>query len=812
MTRGDEGSSAASPLSPPKVETGASKNLQNTSKADQSPLAKSLTRRTTISSSPQQHQRFKSITTTSHAPTASLQPSQSTDRPTSSPSSLQTSAATGPSHGSYFSSQPAASGVELRSPPSRRAPASRSSHGIATTGGPPPALITQRSYHGEQGRSPSHTNQSHPPPVILQRSQVVRSNSLNRIEKTETRRESKGAESKTRAHASSAVARAMTATASPSVSRVETEEDDTIRTLNGISRNKPIVVDNYIEDVANGQEQENSHSSHEDLFLNLARADSEIKGNAELSSGNDRRRVSAPGNLDMRSYMTSQTTPSGSRYLPKPRPSSSGRPASSGRTSREQPDILLSRWAHGRYDESPILTKHISPRDRTYAASAHPLDQRKRYLHSELSSRASFTPRIRNSSTRETSPEQPGSYNQKEPTADSSSGLPSRGYKPSNRSYLSNGNSGSSPFPNHSAVVDRDNVRQPFRIDGTESTISTTAPSTVWDELDDLKSRIRKLELTGGRLPSSSDAAISGAVGERPPTATTTMTTASISPKHGQAKKESLGDPVIQEKSTLHPLLHSALANTRTMIDPKLYKVLDATASDALALAAMTSTSGHQSSIQGPAADQANFITVERQLQRKADSMCRSLTELCIALSEDKSNSNSNSHSRAPSRDTEIPGHTGGSNQGFPRSLRAASQEPERSSSRIMNRLEARRASLLAANRSRESSQEPTAPLTETPPSSTANQTSRTPSALYRRRTTNPTRPDDRPVSRATTDIASYRPSPQTTPVLLEHGSKHQLPTKTINRFQHTTPPIHSNLPVRRNYLDSPSNNSPSTP
>lgn len=69
--------------------------------------------------------------------------------------------------------------------------------------------------------------------------------------------------------------------------------------------------------------------------------------------------------------------------------------------------------------------------------------------------------------------------------------------------------------------------------DGTESTMSTTAPSTVWDELDDLKSRIRKLELTG-KLPSSSAAAMSSMAGERPRTATTTVTTVSSSPKHKQ--------------------------------------------------------------------------------------------------------------------------------------------------------------------------------------------------------------------------------------------------------------------------------------
>ena len=53
------------------------------------------------------------------------------------------------SGGSYFASQPGASGIEARSPAQKRPPASRSSHGIETSNGPPPALSTQRTYSAE---------------------------------------------------------------------------------------------------------------------------------------------------------------------------------------------------------------------------------------------------------------------------------------------------------------------------------------------------------------------------------------------------------------------------------------------------------------------------------------------------------------------------------------------------------------------------------------------------------------------------------------------------------------------------------------
>ena len=58
---------------------------------------------------------------------------------------------------SYFGLQvDGASGLEPRSPFNKRAPASRSSHGIETRTGPPPALSTNRSYIGEAPwRSPS---------------------------------------------------------------------------------------------------------------------------------------------------------------------------------------------------------------------------------------------------------------------------------------------------------------------------------------------------------------------------------------------------------------------------------------------------------------------------------------------------------------------------------------------------------------------------------------------------------------------------------------------------------------------------------
>lgn len=93
------------------------------------------------------HRRNNSATIVSTPNNTSIpRPSDtsSAKRPASSPSSAVYSH----SIGTHFNQQPGL-GIEPRSPPSRRQPASRSSHGIQTSTGPPPALSTQRSYTTE---------------------------------------------------------------------------------------------------------------------------------------------------------------------------------------------------------------------------------------------------------------------------------------------------------------------------------------------------------------------------------------------------------------------------------------------------------------------------------------------------------------------------------------------------------------------------------------------------------------------------------------------------------------------------------------
>ncbi|KAM0253583.1 hypothetical protein ACHAQJ_007255 [Trichoderma viride] len=173
--------------------------------------------------------------------------------------------------------------------------------------------------------------------------------------------------------------------------------------------------------------------------------------------------------------------------------------------------------------------------------------------------------------------------------------------------------------------------------DGTESTTSTNAPSTVWDELDDLKSRIHRLELTG-KLPPTSAAALIKASEERPPTATTTVTTMSISPRKPAAGQQTDAGSTTSSQREAHSNLHSALTKIKAILSPEVYRALETAANDALALSSMMGTPGQPGPISGSASVvNGGPAVTDRQLRRRTDSVCRSLTELCIALGDTSS-------------------------------------------------------------------------------------------------------------------------------------------------------------------------------
>lgn len=82
-------------------------------------------------------------------------------------------------------------------------------------------------------------------------------------------------------------------------------------------------------------------------------------------------------------------------------------------------------------------------------------------------------------------------------------------------------------------------------------------------------------------------------------------------------------------------MLHSALRKARLMVDRDVYSGLEASAMDALQLAFLARADGStDTSSTVASAVPENPTQVQKQLSRKADNLCRSLTELCIVLCE----------------------------------------------------------------------------------------------------------------------------------------------------------------------------------
>ncbi|ETS80648.1 hypothetical protein PFICI_08177 [Pestalotiopsis fici W106-1] len=261
----------------------------------------------------------------------------------------------------------------------------------------------------------------------------------------------------------------------------------------------------------------------------------------------------------------------------------------------------------------------------------------------------------------------------------------------------------------------------------TESSNSTAAPSTVWDEIDDIRSRIQRLELTG-KLPPTSGAAMSRASEERPPTATTNATTMSASPKRNGGDPTPQTDAVSVVSSSYGnkecpPLLQSAMNKSKALLPPEIYNALEGAASDAITLTAMIGRIGEPGPISSAASSVGGTAITDRQLRRKAESICRNLTELCLALSENVPQAKLPQDVPMPSLETGLAGSPMISRfSGGAASRRSSTILTDRSpvtaavsSPRAMSRLEERRSSMLFSSAvpspsSRYSSQTPVTP------------------------------------------------------------------------------------------------------
>ncbi|MCJ1284202.1 hypothetical protein MMC26_003533 [Xylographa opegraphella] len=563
-------------------------------------------------------------------------------------------------------------------------------------------------------------------------------------------------------------------------------------------KDKDMDTSNKDGEAQDPRENPQSQSVQEDYFLNLAHTDVAPSEVTEDVDRTERRRSRIAQSTQRLSV--SNGTVQGSDSRTQANSADRDKAPSFSVTERRS---SLQKVEQPPYFKPPTSPGRLNYNHRSYAASAHPLDQRH---SSHLSSGASRSTYVTSSghSHQQTSPELPSIYGRRPSVPESNHRFSARDYRQSNLSHAPSGYYHSSPLTGHSSLYDQDSPSTP-RAEGTESTVSTTAPSTIFDELDDLKSRLKKLELTA-KMPVSSGAAIATTTVERPRTATTTVTTMSPSPNHGRdtSASPSTSVPGGPADAGTHPLLTSALAKTKSTVSPHVYRTLDATAMDALSLAKMASNA--TTGVPGSG--------IDRQLKRKADSMCRSLTELCITLADDSAEAGiSKAGVRPPSRDAASARFQRDMSAERPNYSRGASQDPEESStSRVLSRLEARRSSVLGLQGLSQGAvrgKEQRAELgTTTSAISNSSVVSRTSTVLQRARRV---LEDDnerpmRSASRTNTELGQYVSARRQSSSTRDH-----LPQNAPSVQDLRTSAAQSSLPTRRTYL-SDFSQQPSTP
>lgn len=615
-----------------------------------------------------------------------------------------------------------------RSPSYKRPPASHSSYGVETTCGPPASYSTQRTRTedrirhldlnpGQQGTSSNTLDssaQKFNDPIQESEGAPRRVVPVDQ-ESPSSGTESSADEANTLEASSPETADTSPDTQSPDSLTLSTEKKSPAMATDptyaehgssDLETNKPSPLD----EESKGSSSDERKS--EDLFLNIAKTDASQAGQLPLRTDKRRSRISLPFFSGTRPATSYKSSPIQDRF------------DTASVTGRSE--------ALNYYSKRASLGQHV-PGALSRAYTQDTLRAGDVGLRPD---RNGDLPRMalarRYSNTTTNNPIEPPRHSQRPSTARNSRLVSESG------------------FTERTKLMDHN---------ATESTISTTAPSTVWDELDDLKSRIRKLELTG-KLPPSSAAAMT--TSDRPKTATTAATTLSSSPKHKPALTQ-LQSAIEGIPSTIHPNLHEALGNAKAVVSNEVYQKLQATAHDALQLSMMMNPEGYT----GTGSTVGASSLSERQVRRRTESMCRSLTELVIAMLADTKQTQPPA-TRPVSRDAYASSTAG------LRSRRYSNEPNDRPpvSARVQSRLDSRRTSIglgTAFNThmaTPESGQEasPTAlPQLPTTSSSRLGRTStlmrsrRVPGQLDGTTDDEDASPSVRPLSRAMTEVSTHR-------------------------------------------------------
>ncbi|UNI14339.1 hypothetical protein JDV02_000976 [Purpureocillium takamizusanense] len=591
--------------------------------------------------------------------------SATTSRPTSTDDCSASPASAGrsskpsrPSSSSDAHSAPAAAVDDSQQParpPARRAPASRSSHGVPTAAGPPPSLDTQRRHAADFASQPSPGGSTTSPSDIQGPRELLLPKRLSQSSSSDESRHSTSNRPPISYKPPPNVVAAQSGASTPvrvppirgfrsSGSRkslaldmnyrprpydlgddsARGTNDNTLRALEGRYSD-----DSRRSSTLSPARQNSSPGNFDDtgdVFFHIARDEPNHRPGDEHVAADDVQ--SSVSRLHRSAHRRPLSTAVASYPITSP-------PRLQRRLSDQQD---RPRMRNADEEQTGEVSRAVNYRNltREKASSAHPAEDVGRARAGSSSLRPSplaLRPMMASQEPRS----EPSVYARRRASItenNSTVGARSSAYK----AAVGSSNHGKSYSSSPLARTFDSHTRDPAQggvVEGTESTASTTAPSTVWDELDDLKSRIHRLELTG-KLPSTSGAAVSRLTDERPATATTTVTTMSLSPKRQPGAQASEPASTTPSQREAHPILVSALVKSKPFMSPDVYRALESAANDAINLSSMMGVPGQP----GPISSGLSVVgsggnVTDRQLRRKADSVCRSLTELCVALGED---------------------------------------------------------------------------------------------------------------------------------------------------------------------------------
>lgn len=197
---------------------------------------------------------------------------------------------------------------------------------------------------------------------------------------------------------------------------------------------------------------------------------------------------------------------------------------------------------------------------------------------------------------------------------------------------------------------------RPSLQNGTEnSSDSVVDTSSVWDELDDLKSRIRNLEITTVKPRGAPASTVNGTRESRRRSSANPSEQGPLISSARHKRATSPGNTYTYSPRVSHQLLRAALAKAERQVPSTAYAPLEIAVAGALDLSAALFASQQDQTRDVDMSDAISTVTgtngtSDKRLNRKAENLCRNLTDLCIALCDLPLQNQTQATERASSR------------------------------------------------------------------------------------------------------------------------------------------------------------------